>query len=63
MGLTKQGLSAREVAQQVGFNIKTVKLWRRKYRELGPNGLKDHRKQNRGLKRTIPEQDTHITVT
>lgn len=59
VGLSEQGLSAREVAQ-VGCNIKTVELWRRKYRELGPDGLKDHRKQNRRPKKTTPEQDAQI---
>ena len=60
VGLTEQGLSAREVAQQVGCNIKTVELWRRKFCELGPDGLKDHRKHNRRPKKTTPEQDAQI---
>ena len=54
MSLNKQSLSAREVAQQVGCNIKTVELWKRKYRELDPNRLKDHRKQNRRPKKNDP---------
>ena len=61
-GLTEQDLSAREVAQQVGCNIKTVELWRRKFRELGPDGLKDHRKQNKRPKKMTPEQDTQILL-
>ena len=46
VGIKQAGMKNTQIAQNLGININTVKLWTTKFRLHGYEGLQDHRKQN-----------------
>ena len=60
IGLYEAGEGRQSIADIVGCSKKTVSVWIGKYEEGGHETLKDHKKYNARLKKTLPEQDEEI---
>ena len=49
-----------KIRDEIGCDIRTVRLWIRRFQERGDPGLADHRKNNRRPKKTAPDEDAAI---
>ena len=64
VGMKQAGMTNEQIAQNFGCNINTVKLWTKKFRLHGYNGLQDHRKQNsRPPKITVERRDAILEAS
>lgn len=63
VGLLQANVHANVVAELCNCNIKTVYLWKKKFREHGEAGLLDHRKLNHRPRLTTVDEDLLLLET
>jgi len=61
--LASEGLTNKEVAQQLGFNINTARLWRNRFHALRLDGLKDQKGRGRKAVYGVDKEAEIITTT